>query len=366
MAPGKGRVVSLDGLRALAILLVLLDHSLTNFEGGGIGVSVFFVLSGFLITTLLVRERERTGNVSLRLFYSRRALRLYPALLVMLAVTIVLGCSAKMGLIAATYTTDIYNAVTSNSTGPYQHTWSLSLEEQFYLLWPLLLAPLALRYRRHAVPILLVAAFGSTAFAWFGTQAMVARDGTITSAVFNPLWQAHGLLIGCALALWRPRAKVRRPNEMILAGSAAILVIAVLASVTVDRDWAAGWNLLSELAAAAVIAGMVAGEPLRGLSRIYETGAAVWIGARSYGIYLWHLPLIYLVALHGLAPPNVSSLLGAAVIGVPLAFVAAAISYRWVEAPFLRIKDRMHQTAPTAPEVPAPEVPAAAVVAAGR
>jgi peptidoglycan/LPS O-acetylase OafA/YrhL len=361
MAPTKGRIVSLDGLRALAVLLVILDHSLFDFAGGGIGVSIFFVLSGFLITTLLLRERERNGNVSLKLFYSRRALRLYPALLVMLAITIVLGCSAKMGLIAATYTTDIYNAITSNSTGPYQHTWSLSLEEQFYLLWPLLLAPLALHYRRYAVPILLVAAFGSVAAAFIGTQQMLSHDGTITSAVFNPLWQAHGLLIGCALALMRPQTRVRRPTELVVGGSLAILLIAVLASITVDQGWAAGWNLLAELAAAAVIAGMVAGQPLRGIARLYEAGPAVWIGARSYGIYLWHLPLIYLVALHGLAPPDVSQIVGAAFIGVPLAFVAAAISYRWVETPFLRLKDRLHPAGPAAAEIPA-----AAVVSTSR
>ena len=332
------------------MLLVVLDHSLIGFQGGGIGVSVFFVLSGFLITTLLVGERERTGGISLRLFYTRRALRLYPALLAMLAVTVALGCSAKMGLIAATYTTDLYNTFTGNSTGPYQHTWSLSLEEQFYLLWPVLLLPLALRYRQRAARIIMLAALASTALAWIGTQQMVTNDGAITSAVFNPLWQAHGILIGCALALMRPQLTARRSGHMILGGSAAILVIAVLASITVDQHWAAGWNLLAELAAAAVIAGMVSGQPLGGLARGYESVAAVWIGARSYAIYLWHVPLIYLVALHGLSPANVSRVVGAAMVGVPLTFIAAALSYRWVEKPFLAMKDRLHRVRPTLAE----------------
>ena len=346
VASHTGRIKALDGLRAVAVLLVVLDHALIGFEGGGIGVSVFFVLSGFLITTLLIGERERTGGIGLTMFYSRRALRLYPALLVMLAVTIALGCSAKMGVIAATYTTDLYNTFTGNSAGPYQHTWSLSIEEQFYLLWPIALLPLALRFRAHAVKILLLAALASTVVALVGTHQMVASEGTITSAVFNPLWQAHGLLIGCALAFVVPGATVRRPTTMVVSGSVAILVIAVLASVTVHDNWAAAWNLLAEIAAAAAIAGMVAGEPLRGPARLYESAAAVWIGARSYGIYLWHVPLIYLVALHGLGPAGFGRIEGPALIGVPAAFLAAAISYRWVERPFLRLKDRLHRTAP--------------------
>lgn len=346
MTSGVGRISALDGLRAMAIALVLVDHSVFGFEGGGIGVSVFFVLSGFLITSLLLRERERTGGVSLRLFYSRRVLRLYPALLVMLVVTIALGCSAKMGLIAATYTTDLYNAITGNAAGPYQHTWSLSLEEQFYLVWPVLLLPLALRYRRHAVKIILLAALASTVAAYFDTLHLVAADGTITSAVFNPLWQMHGLLVGCALALARPKVKPSQAGPLVVGGTAVIVVIAVFASKTVEHDWAAGWNLLAEIAAAGVIAGMAAGVELRGAARLYESRAAIWVGARSYGIYLWHVPLIYLVALHGLAPANIGRINGAAIVGVPVAFAAAAVSYRWVEKPFLTLKDRLHRTAP--------------------
>jgi peptidoglycan/LPS O-acetylase OafA/YrhL len=334
------RILALDGLRALAVLLVIADHATTNFAGGGVGVCVFFVLSGFLITGVLAREQERNGRLSLRMFYGRRMLRLYPALIVMLAVTVPLGGSAKYAAVAATYMTDLFNTFRSTSLGAYQHTWSLSLEEHFYLLFPLVL-PLALRYRRRAPTVFLVAALASFLAAWFGAKAMAANGGHVTAAVFDPLWQAHGLLIGCALALAMLGGKfvVRRTGWWVSLGAVGVLVIAVLASVTVSRNWAAGWNLLSEIAAAAIIVAMAYGPKPTGLARIFESRVAVWIGERSYALYLWHLPLITILVSDGLSRTR------AAAIGVPLAFLAAEISHRWVEAPFLRIKENMHPAA---------------------
>ena len=341
----SARISSLDGLRALAVLLVVLDHSLDNFQGGGVGVCVFFVLSGFLITSLLLGERERTGVLALRLFYARRLLRLYPALIAMLTVTVALGCSAKMAAVAATYTSNLYNTFSNLSAGPFQHTWSLALEEQFYLLWPLAL-PLVIRYRTRAAWGLAMTALASAAAAWFGTQAMVGHGGAITSAVFNPVWQAHGLLIGCALALvLRRGVAVGRANGMVLGGTASVLVIAVLASVTVHRNWAAGWNMLAELAAAAMIAGMTRGGALRGAARVFQSRPAVWIGERSYAIYLWHFPLISLGLAHGWSLPV------AAAIGNVNALGAATVSHRYVEAPFMRLKDRLHPTSSAIPAV---------------
>lgn len=340
VAPSRlHRIPSLDGLRALAILLVVLDHSFGHFAGGGIGVNVFFVLSGFLITSVLVAEREKTGRVALGLFYARRLLRLYPALIAMLVVTVALGCSPRSAVIAATYTTNLFNTW-GDVVASYGHTWSLALEEQFYLLWPLLLV-VAIRSRWASVLALGVLAVASASIAFLGTQSMVAHEGMITSAVFNPIWQAHGLLIGCALALVLPGRSVPRPRALVAGGGSAVLAVAVLASVTVERHWAAGWNLLAEIAAAAMIAAMVQGGPLRGLGRLFASRIAVWIGERSYGIYLWHLPLITLGLSHGL------SLTKAAAIGVPSAFLAATMSFRWVEAPFLRMKNRLQPSTPS-------------------
>jgi peptidoglycan/LPS O-acetylase OafA/YrhL len=358
--PGAAsRVASLDGLRALAIILVLIDHAASHFEGGGVGVCVFFVLSGFLITSLLTGERRRTATVNPKLFYARRLLRLYPALLVMLGITVALGCSAKMAAIAATYTTDLYSAVWSHDIGPYQHTWSLALEEQFYLLWPLAL-PLALRHGRRAGYALLAAAVASAAAAVVGTLAMVSRDGHITSAVFNPIWQAHGLLIGCALAVFLDRGlRVARTRalSLVLGGSAAVVAVALIASVTVNLNLAAIWNLMAELAAAAIIVGLTSGASLPRYARFYESRLAVWIGKRSYAIYLWHAPLIYIVARDGLAPHGISVLSGAGMVGVALSFVAAAISFRFVEQPFLRLKDRLHPSVTTERPTAVPPVP---------
>src|SRR4051812_44258785 len=141
------RLATLDGLRAFAVILVIATHSIADLPIGGVGVLLFFVLSGYLITTLLIRERDATGRIALRLFYLRRAIRLYPALIVMLVVTVALGASVGSALMAATYTTNLFNSLGIGNS-PYGHTWSLAIEEQFYLLWPFLL-PMVLRRRRH-------------------------------------------------------------------------------------------------------------------------------------------------------------------------------------------------------------------------
>ncbi|MFI5896494.1 acyltransferase family protein [Actinoplanes sp. NPDC051513] len=305
------------------------------FAGGGVGVNIFFVLSGFLITSLLLTEREKTGGVRLGMFYMRRVLRLYPALAAMLLFTLIIGGGAvTSALIAGTYTKNLFMLFGLNPVSPYGHTWSLALEEQFYLIWPLLLPLFVRAGRRAAVALLTVLAIASAMWAQLAVTTVI-KNGDITVAVFNPLWQAHGLLIGCALAFVIRHRSVPRAGLLSTLGLAGCLAVAVAASITVDHHWAADWNLLSEFAAAALIAGMR--DQATGLIRVFTWRPVVWLGERSYAIYLWHLPLITVAPEHGYGKPGI---LAAWVLTV----VAAALSWRFVEKPFLRLKKRFEPT----------------------
>src|SRR5438045_1378006 len=170
-----GYSASLDGLRALAVLVVMgYHHYLQLLPGGNVGVDVFFVLSGFLITSLLIREWNDTARISLRNFYGRRALRLLPALLGLLSVTEVFALfrlhndlfwSVQKAIVGALfYAANWMRVVDINSMGPLPHTWSLSVEEQFYVFWPPILIILLRHLRRREILIVLFVASTFIAF----------------------------------------------------------------------------------------------------------------------------------------------------------------------------------------------------------
>jgi peptidoglycan/LPS O-acetylase OafA/YrhL len=328
-----GRISQLDGLRALAVGLVIVDHVMPPwFAGGGIGVSIFFVLSGYLITTLLLTEHQKTGRISLGRFYMRRVLRLYPALLAMLAVAASAGIAGiKSAIIAATYLTNLYMTVTNHWPGLLGHTWSLALEEQFYLIWPFLL-PVAPRLPRHFFAVALVLlSVGSALWAQAAVSSLIDENGSIGPAVFNPLWQVHGILLGSALGLAIAHRSVPFPAMLTNAGLTLCLVIAILASATVNWHAAAVWNLLAEFAAAAAVAGLR--DAAQGLGRLLTLESVLWVGVRSYAVYLWHYPLIATAFAHGFGRKG-------AVIAAILSVAVAGVSWRLVEGPFLKLKRR--------------------------
>ena len=356
------RIAGLDGLRALAVLSVMVFHFAPHLlPGGYVGVDVFFVLSGFLITTLLVREFRARRAVSLSRFWVRRARRLLPALGL-----VVLVCTAAAGLVggdllvgigaqvagAATFTSNwVYIAQGSTYSGGlapqiFANLWSLAVEEQFYLVWPLVvLAVLALRItRRRALVLAGVLAVGSAV-----AMALLYSPGTDPTRVyFGTDTHLFGLMIGAFLSFWHlrtgrptlvresPRTTTRRGTLFVLGAGVAgaiVLVVAMLWMPWDDGITYRGGLFVVSLATAGVV-NLVLHAPRLGSQ--LDHGPMGWIGARSYGLYLWHWPVFVLVAAlaggGGLyASPGPWVALAATVV----TFGAAALSYRYVERPVM-------------------------------
>ncbi len=322
-----------------------MDHLTGWFTGGGDGVAIFFVLSGFLITTLLVEETQRDGTIRLGRFYARRWLRLYPPLLLMLIVTAPFAHPTAAQLLGpTTYTTNLLDWF-GHGTGYYGQTWSLALEEQFYLLWPLLL-PFVLRLgARRGAAILFALAIGTHICGQLHFAFGLPTDNPL--AVYNPVWQSGAIMMGCALSLatqggrWRPP----RPSLFVTAGTIICVTSAFLQSaISLFDGFLMG--IVPELAAAGLIIGLI--HTRHGLARAFTWGAVVWVGRRSYAIYLWHYPLIaYSDAHHWRG--RIAALL---VIG---SVAAAEVSWRLVEAPIARYKRRQDAAARESPS-PAPVI----------
>jgi peptidoglycan/LPS O-acetylase OafA/YrhL len=347
--PSSARLSGLDGLRAVAVLLVVVYHLFPVLPAGFVGVDVFFVISGFLITTLLVRERDERGRIGLGDFWRRRARRLLPAIGLVLVVCASLawlvGGDVLVGLGgqfvgAATFS---YNWVAVAAGSSYfgggfeasapelfRNLWSLAVEEQFYLLWPLLL-PIALRLRRgRAVVAVGLAAASVVAAVLFG------GGEDLTRVYYGTDTHAFGLLLGVALAFLRPGDRTHGVPGVV--GAGALVGVVVLAAVTPGTGTATFPGLLvaaSVLTTVAIAAAVRAGSPL---GRALDAPPLRWVGERSFGIYLWHWPLVVLltVATTG-ASPDVAVPTGIGLLTLALTLVAAEASYRFVEQPVRRL-----------------------------
>jgi len=349
-----GYTPSLDGLRALAVLAVMAYHRYANFFGGGqVGVDVFFVLSGFLITGLLLREWTFTSRIDLRRFYYRRALRLLPALLAVLSVSegfALLHLHSnyfpvfqKSILAALFYSANWMRVVDKSSMGALSHTWSLSVEEQFYFLWPPTLLLLLARFRRARIFPFVVLAILFICFhrsnLWSGENSWHRiYNGTDT--------RLDELLTGCAAALalslgWLRKRATLRIMRPLAPMSALFLGILVFQPISHRLMCSVGWVLI-EGAAAIVICWLVTCP--HGLShRILENRVLVWVGKISYGLYLWHFPIFS--KLEGTKLPDGVK----TCVMFTVAFGVSALSYYFLEMPFLRLKSRMAPPIPASP-----------------
>ena len=337
----------IEGLRAVAVVLVVLFHAgIGDFAGGFIGVDVFFVISGFLITGLLLRERQASGTISLSNFYARRARRLLPAALLVLAVTLLVSLFILPPLLlpglagdtaaAALYVSNLGFAVQATdyfaagaAPSPILHFWSLGVEEQFYLCWPLLVLLVARgvgQVQRRVGLTLALIALSSFVFALWLTE--VAQPW----AFFSLPARAWELALGGLLAI--AGARLARLPVSLAAGAGWLglgLIVAgglLLNETTPFPGYAA---LLPTLGAALVL---VSGAQLSrwGPARLLDTALPRFLGRISYSLYLWHWPILVLPALASGLPLSLPERL--ALVG--LSVLAAAATYRWAEDPLRR------------------------------
>jgi peptidoglycan/LPS O-acetylase OafA/YrhL len=350
---GQRYMPGLDGLRALAVLAVIAYHEQLGWAPGGLlGVGVFFTLSGYLITDLLLGQWARSGGLNLGDFWLRRARRLLPALFVMLAVVtawVTVVSPSRLASLrgavaaAATYSSNWFYIYTHNSyfarfapPGPLDHLWSLAVEEQFYLVWPwlLLLGVYVVRGRRPnavrwlALPTLILAAASAVA------MLMLYHPGYDPTRIYEGSdTRACGLLIGAALAMVWPSRRTARTAlwcrvALDGAGFAGLAVVGLM--IWRVGQYSAftyqGGLVLLSVATAGVVAAVACPGTLVGAALGWTP--LRWIGVRSYGIYLWHYPVIILTS-----PANSTENLPRAALQVAASIGIAALSWRFVEEP---------------------------------
>src|ERR687897_977248 len=355
--PKEGFRPDVEGLRAVAVGVVLLYHAGVPFAPGGyVGVDVFFVISGYLITGLLLIASEKTGTLSLARFYSRRAKRLLPMTVVVLgAVVLVVGMwprfdpvrmdEVSLGVVAsglyvmnwllAARATDYFAAGLQAS--PVQHFWTLAVEEQFYLIWPALLLVTAWWSRRAGWSLrpALAAAFAAVTIASL-TYSVYATQLQAGAAYFSTLTRGWELALGGMLALV-PASRLRRQPRWVAyaLGWAGLGAIAFATFRFNDGTLFPGYAaLVPTLGTAAIIAaGIGSTVTFAGPARLLTLGPVRHVGRISYSWYLWHWPpLVFAATLWG----KLSPLEGVGVLAA--SYVPAVLSNRLVERPFLHSK----------------------------
>jgi peptidoglycan/LPS O-acetylase OafA/YrhL len=351
------RVLPLDGLRTIAIVFVVLYHlHMPYFTGGFVGVNVFYALSGYLITSILLREHEGTGRIRLGRFWLRRLLRLYPALVAVVIVAVCLwflvgdyeGANVNAlgaALLALTYTANFGRWIWHRSMGALSQTWSLAMEEQFYLVWPPILALLlAKRARRVAVVCTLAALVIASAVG--GWLLYTPHAGSATPDVyFSPILNVGPLLMGCLLAIVLTTERGRR----ILAGRLGLWCtwVGLVSIMAIQFSMPHGWQKHAivfalvlpgaGLASTVLLAGLVSRVSV--VTRVLSFAPLAWFGRNgSYSLYLWHVLVLALLLPVFPGFGGKFLVLGAAVI-------VSIASHFAIERPFLALKSRLEPRA---------------------
>ncbi|MGR9000290.1 MAG: acyltransferase family protein, partial [Gammaproteobacteria bacterium] len=349
----------LQGLRAISIILVVLTHAGVSFVPGGfVGVDVFFVLSGYLISGLLIQEYMNRGSIDLMQFIARRMRRLLPALFLMLSVVVLISSvllssyetwqqTASVAY-ASTWTSNLFFSLSTinyfeeiKAKDLFLHTWSLGVEEQFYLTWPLLILiiftvlkklPVGKHSRILVLTMLTVLVLGSLGLSWYWTQT-------------NPLWSFYMMpsriwqfaLGAAAFVGFQPKGSPHKENSQLYLsplwgrglGALGIgLIFGAAAFLDANGTYPGFWAMLPSIGAVLIISAGHFNHAQTGRS-ILSHPSLVWIGDRSYSWYLWHWPLLMLGFSWGLQR-NFTETTGL----VALSFLFAILSYRYIELPF--------------------------------
>jgi peptidoglycan/LPS O-acetylase OafA/YrhL len=330
--------------------VVLYHAGVPGITGGYVGVDVFFVISGYLITRLLVAEHERTGALSISAFYARRVKRILPAATLVIVAT-VLAAYALLGYVfgnsvandgrwASVFAANIHFAIAGNQyfvrqgpISPLLHMWSLGVEEQFYIVWPTVIIIVGLvgsRTRlRHRLAATLVAAVGAS-FAW----SIIQTRTNAPWAYYSPLTRAWELALGGLVAVAYPL--IRRFSRRVVAPLGWLGLCAILASCFVFDPSTPYPGSAAALPVVGTVLIITAGSVADGLGveRVLRQRPIQWLGKRSYSLYLWHWPLLVIPAEHA----GTSLSLGENLLLVAAASLAAAATYRLVENPVRRSK----------------------------
>lgn len=352
----RGYAPALDGVRALAVVAVIVYHAGASWlPGGFLGVDVFFVMSGYLVTALMQRERDRDGHICLTAFWVRRARRLLPALMLMLVVV----CSLAFGLerdLNAGLRSQVFGALTYSSNwlqisagasyvehstpALLTHLWSLAVEEQFYLIWPLVISVLLAYLHRRKPRVAAVVGIGALSAI---AMAVLYRSGDDPTRVYTGT-DTHGfsLMLGAALALARPASlvdPVRRGGRIKLTARQWLLgplsLLVLFASMATLSDTGSstyrGGLLIAAIAATGLVSVAARGDgPLNWFLKLRPMR---WLGVRSYSLYLWHWPM--LVIAGRVFPGQWPAWMGA-LVAIAASLLLSDISWRMLEDPIRR------------------------------
>ena len=341
-----GHIPGLNGLRALSVLIVILAHmGFEHIIPGGFGVTVFFFISGMLITRLLLAESELKGKVNLPKFYMRRIIRLYPALLFMLYLTTCIYIILNFGsptIMEATagigYFTNVFQVIsTINETPsfmPWRHLWSLSVEEHFYIGFPILV--LAFRKNWRALSLTLVGIICASllwrCYIAFGTQLPANEYNYMMTDT-----RIDSLAWGCLISVLLHSAGSINPFKHLIGARPFIIGLIGIALSFLIRDDSFRYTLRFTVQGAALFVLLLNLYYWRALSfafLILDWKPFAWIGSISYGLYLWHVPMIDMFSR------SFGDNIGIRILAVIASFAIAAFSFHYVEKPFIVLRQR--------------------------
>lgn len=336
--PGR-RVAALDGIRGLAILVVMIGHA-GWLAMGAAGVDMFFVLSGYLITGLLLDERQQTGHVRFYHFYARRFLRLAPALLLVVTLYVIASALLHMGFRRAVEDAVLAVGYAANWTLAFgmdrprflAHTWSLCIEEQYYLLWPVTALAIYRLLGRGKMAAALCLAGAVAVMAYRQWMLTAGGGGASFFRVYYGLdTRGDALLLGSAMAFFTPRL------PELIAPPVGWMGLAALLGYLATDGFGRGYSFVVPAACTVLILFSLLNAPRSSLAAVFSLKWLAWLGMISYGVYLFHYPIL---AYMGYKKWDAW---GLTLIGLPLSLALAVASFYLLERPCLRLKDHFRR-----------------------